>query len=99
MATAALIAFGSLACRQDMHDQPKYSALEPTPFFADNSSAPPPLAGTVARGELRDDQALYTGKVNDELVAAFPFPIDEAILARGRERYDIFCSPCHGRTC
>lgn len=98
MVTAALIAVGPLACRQDMHDQPKYSALEPAPFFADNSSARPPLAGTVARGELRDDQALYTGKVNDELVAAFPFPIDEAILARGRERYDIFCSPCHGRT-
>lgn len=96
--TAALMAFGSLACRQDMHDQPKYSALEAAPFFSDNSSARPPLAGTVPRGELRDDQALYTGKVNDELVTAFPFPIDQAIVARGRERYDIFCSPCHGRT-
>jgi mono/diheme cytochrome c family protein len=96
--TAALIALGSVACRQDMHDQPKYSALEPAPFFSDNSSARPPLAGTVARGELREDQALYTGKVNDELVAAFPFPIDDAMMARGQERYNIHCSPCHGRT-
>ena len=96
--TAALMAFGSLACRQDMHDQPKYSALEAAPFFADNSSARPPLPGTVARGELRDDQVLYTGKVNDEDVTAFPFPITEAVVARGRERFDIYCSPCHGRT-
>jgi mono/diheme cytochrome c family protein len=95
---AALMAVGSLACRQDMHDQPKYSALEAAPFFADNSSARPPLAGTVARGELRDDQALYTGKVNDEDVTTFPFPITAAIVARGQERFNIYCSPCHGRT-
>jgi mono/diheme cytochrome c family protein len=98
LATAALVALGSLACRQDMHDQPKYSALEAAPFFGDNSSARPPLAGTVARGELQDDGALHTGKVNDELVATFPFPITEGILARGQERFNIYCSPCHGRT-
>lgn len=95
---AALIVIGGLGCRQDMHDQPKYSALEPAPFFSDNSSARLPLAGTVARGELREDQALYTGKESDELVTAFPFPIDDAIVARGQERYDIHCSLCHGRT-
>jgi len=98
LATATMVALGCLACRQDMHDQPKYSALEAAPFFADNSSARPPLAGTVARGELREDGALYTGKVNDELVATFPFPITETILARGQERFNIYCSPCHGRT-
>lgn len=98
LGAAALLVIGGLGCRQDMHDQPKYSALEPASFFADNSSARPPVAGTVARGDLREDQALHTGKVNDELVTAFPFPIDEAIVARGRERFDIFCSPCHGRT-
>jgi hypothetical protein len=81
-----------------MHDQPKYSALEAAPFFADNSAARPPLPGTVARGELRDDRVLYTGKVNDEDVTAFPFPVTEAVMARGRERFDIYCSPCHGRT-
>lgn len=95
---AALIVIAGLGCRQDMHDQPKYSAFEPAPFFADNSSARPPVAGTVARGELREDQALYTGKENDELVTDFPFAIDEAIVARGRERFDIYCSLCHGRT-
>ena len=92
--TVARIALGSLACRQDMHDQPKYSALEAAPFFADNSSARPPLPGTVPRGQLRDDRALFTGKVNDEDVTAFPFPITEAVLVRGQERFNIYCSPC-----
>jgi mono/diheme cytochrome c family protein len=81
-----------------MHDQPKYSALEAASFFADSSAARAPVSGTVARGQLREDPALFTGMVNDEPVTTFPFPIDEAVLARGRERFDIFCSPCHGRT-
>jgi mono/diheme cytochrome c family protein len=86
------------ACRQDMHDQPKYSAFEKTTFFPDGSSARTPIAGTVARGELRDDPVLYTGKENDESATAFPFPVDERVMARGRERFDVYCSPCHGRT-
>jgi hypothetical protein len=81
-----------------MHDQPKYSAFESTTFFPDGRSARPPLAGTVARGDLRDDVLFYTGKVNDEAAAVFPFPVDEQVMARGRERFDIFCAPCHGLT-
>jgi mono/diheme cytochrome c family protein len=81
-----------------MHDQPKYSALEKSAFFADGSSARPPLAGTVARGDLREDAVLYTGKENEEAVAAFPFPVDDAVMARGQERFNIYCSPCHGLT-
>jgi mono/diheme cytochrome c family protein len=98
MGAAVLIALGFLACRQDMHDQPKYSALEAAPFFADSSSARPPLPGTVPRGQLRDDRSLFTGKINEEDVTAFPFPITEAVLVRGQERFDIYCSPCHART-
>jgi hypothetical protein len=81
-----------------MHDQPKYSALEPAPFFADGSSARPPIAGTVARGELRDDELLYTGKIKEESATVFPFPVDDQVMARGRERFNIYCSPCHGLT-
>ena len=91
----ALIAGG---CRQDMHDQPKYSAFEKTTFFPDGSSARTPIAGTVARGDLRDDPVLYTGKENDESAAAFPFAVDERVMARGQQRFDVYCSPCHGRT-
>jgi mono/diheme cytochrome c family protein len=91
---AALLALS--ACRQDMHDQPRYEPLERSAFFGDQRSARPPAPGTVARGELRDDEHLYTGKVNGELAAAFPFPVTRAVLERGRERYNIFCAPCHG---
>jgi mono/diheme cytochrome c family protein len=85
-------------CRQDMHDQPKYIPLRESTFFADSRSARPVVAGTVARGQLRDDPQRYTGKVNGADADVFPFPVDAAMMARGRERYDIHCSPCHGRT-
>jgi mono/diheme cytochrome c family protein len=85
-------------CRQDMHDQPKYIPLRESTFFADARSARPILAGTVARGHLHDDPLLYTGKSNGADAAVFPFPVTGAVMARGQERFDIYCSPCHGRT-
>jgi mono/diheme cytochrome c family protein len=88
----------SSACRQDMHDQPKLIPLRQSAFFADGRSARPLVAGTVARGQLREDALLYTGKVNGADAAVFPFPIDEPTLRRGQERFDIFCAPCHART-
>ena len=94
----AVVAFAASACRQDMHDQPKYSTFEQAPFFSDGSSARPPLPGTVARGDLRDDAVLYTGKENDASASTFPFPIDERVMARGQERFNIYCTPCHGLT-
>ena len=97
LAASALVLFNT-ACRQDMHDQPRYTALKPSTFFGDSSSARPPVAGTVARGDLREDELLYTGKQGEEPAAVFPFPIDDAVMERGRERFDIYCSPCHGRT-
>ena len=86
------------ACRQDMHDQPKYIPLRESAFFSDARSARPIVAGTVARGQLRDDSLLYTGKLNGADSPIMPFEIDERIMARGHERFEIFCSPCHGRT-
>jgi mono/diheme cytochrome c family protein len=92
---AALI--GTAACRQDMHNQPRYKPLAGTDFFGDGRSARPIIEDTVARGHLRLDAARYTGKVNGVDVDRFPFPITEADLKRGQERFNIFCSPCHGR--
>ena len=85
-------------CRQDMHDQPKFVPLRETSFFADNRSARPPVDGTVAQGNLRDDPLLYTGKIEGADSAVFPFPIDASLMGRGEERFNIDCSPCHGRT-
>jgi len=82
----------------DMKEQPKFKPLDPSPFFSDGRSARTPVADTVARGELHLDEALYSGKVNGKDVETFPFPVTAAVLARGRERYDIFCAVCHGRT-
>jgi mono/diheme cytochrome c family protein len=93
-----MIALTGSACRQDMHDQPKYTPLRSTPFFGDVRSARPLLAGTVARGQLHEDPFLETGKIGKDDAAVFPFPVDAAVMARGRERFDIFCTPCHGRT-
>ena len=87
-----------LGCRQDMHDQPKFVPLRQSTFFSDSRSARPLVAGTVARGQLRDDVLLYTGKANGKDADMFPFLIDGKVMSRGQERFDIYCSPCHGRT-
>lgn len=83
------------ACRQDMHDQPKFIPLRPTQLFADGRSARPFIEGTVARGHLNDDPAFYTGKVEGKLVDTFPFPVTKQVILRGQERYNIYCTPCH----
>jgi mono/diheme cytochrome c family protein len=81
-----------------MYDQPKYKDLRRSNFFADHRQARPLPAGTVARGFLQEDSRVFAGKVGNALVTEFPVPVDAALLARGRERFDIFCSPCHDRT-
>ncbi len=85
-------------CRQDMHDQPKFIPLRGSDFYTDERSARPIVDGTVARGLLRDDDLLETGKANGQDATEFPFQVTAGVLARGRERYDIFCAPCHDRT-
>ncbi|HLJ15092.1 MAG TPA: cytochrome c [Bryobacteraceae bacterium] len=86
-----------VACRDDMHDQPRYKPLAATDFFGDGRSARPEVPGTVARGQLKTDLARYTGKVNDQEVDYFPFPITRADLERGQDRFNVYCSPCHSR--
>ena len=84
-------------CRQDMHDSPRYEAFEASDTFADKRASRTPPDGTVARGWLRADEALYTGKVNGQPVTAFPFAITRENLARGQQRFNIYCTPCHGK--
>ncbi|MEJ7575479.1 MAG: cytochrome c [Pyrinomonadaceae bacterium] len=140
-------AFFVAGCRSDMQDQPRYEAYEKSEFFADGLASRKPPQGTVARGYLREDRHLYTGKnqsgaggaaaggnqqsapnaspgqnaanaasggsqqqqqgqtgaaaggqSDPNNVDAFPFPVTMEVLNRGRERYEIFCSMCHGAT-
>lgn len=93
-----VILFMAAACRQDMHDQPKYRPLRATTFFADGSSARPLVEGTIARGTLQEDEAFFTGKSGGAAVAELPFAVDEHVLDRGQERFNIYCAPCHDRT-
>jgi hypothetical protein len=81
-----------------MHDAPRYEPLEEAPFFTDGRSSRVLVANTVARGYLKEDEHLYTGKVDGKLAAEFPMPVTMDVMARGQERFNVFCSPCHGRT-
>ncbi len=82
----------------NMDDQPKYEAMEKSRFFADGSAMRLPVEGTVARGELNVDPAYYTGKDrSSKLIRTIPVPVTMGLLRRGQERYNIYCSPCHGR--
>ena len=94
-AAAVLLLVG---CHRDMRDQPRYEALEASEFFADGQSARLPVAGTVARGQLQEDEAFYTGKSAGELVHQPPVEITRELLVRGQDRFNIFCAPCHART-
>lgn len=95
----ALTALAAVGCRQDMHDAPRYDPLEASEIFSNGSSARNLVAGTVARGQLNDDAFLHTGKGPDgQPVTTFPFAITRADLDRGQERFNAFCSACHGRT-
>lgn len=106
------VCFAVAGCRRDMQDQPKMKPYRGTTFFADGLSGRQPIEGTVARGFLRTDVELYTGKKAVKSAPAqpgtenafaddvdtFPFPITEQTVRRGRERYEIFCVVCHGLT-
>jgi len=100
VATCLLVALAAtgVACRQDMHDQPRYEPYEKSSFFRDGRSMRPQVEGTVARGELFADDHLYRGKIDGDLAETYPFEITREILERGRERFGIYCAPCHDET-
>jgi mono/diheme cytochrome c family protein len=95
---AILLLIGVTAgCRIDMHMQPYYRTMSKSDFFADNRSARLPVEGTVARGDLHEDTYFYTGKIGNAPGEYLPFPVTKDVLERGRERFNINCTPCHGR--
>jgi len=97
--TATLMVAG---CRQDMHNQPKLIPQRGSVFFADHRGARPQVANTVARNELHADSYFYTGVVTGmngyrEERDQMPFAVTRAVLERGQERFNIYCTPCHSR--
>jgi hypothetical protein len=83
-----------------MADQPRYDPLEPSTLFPDGRSARPIPPNTMPReewGRIILDDRLYTGRVNGEYAESIPLPVTKELLLRGQERFNIFCSPCHGR--
>jgi hypothetical protein len=79
-----------------MFNQPKYAPYGSSAFFYDGKAMRAPVPGTIARGHLAGDRALQTGTNPDgSPVASSPVAVDDALLARGRDRYDIYCRPCH----
>jgi hypothetical protein len=84
--------------RQAMYDQEKYEPLEASSFFSDGQSYRPQISETVARGQLRLDSHYYEGKVDGELSYDLPVPVTKELLTRGKERFGIYCTPCHGHT-
>ena len=97
----AAIVFAAAAlsgCRQDMHNTVRAKPLRESVLFKNASSARTLVEGTVARGTLEDDAAFFTGKDGAAAVDALPFALTADVLNRGEERFNIYCSPCHGPT-
>lgn len=92
-----LLALAALTgCRQDMHDPPRYRAQGSSDFFSDGRVNRPVVEGTVARGQLRADTKFYQGREGGEFVKTLPVELTKDLVKRGQERYNIYCSPCHG---
>src|SRR5690349_12806990 len=97
IALGALLVLGG--CRQDMHDQPKFKPLAKSDFYPDLRSARPLPDHTVARGQEHADTYFYSGMLpgTNNPGDYMPFPVTEEVLQRGRERFNIYCAPCHSR--
>jgi len=93
-----LLAILCAACRQDMQQQPKYTPLKRSGFYPDGRSARPIPPGTIATDEVNDNSPVTTGSDNRGFLTTIPIPVTAALLERGRDRYNIYCSPCHAET-
>lgn len=82
-------------CQQEMANQPRHETFEPSEFFADRLSSRHLVPGTVAHREDLTTAPFFTGRQAGEAVATLPLPVTRDLLERGRERYNIYCSPCH----
>jgi cytochrome c5 len=97
MMLTSVAIFAIAGCRQQMADQPHQRPLEPSNFFDDGMASRPVEPGTVTRAVREQNGLRFSSKVDGKLVDTFPFEVTMEVLARGQERYEIFCSPCHDR--
>lgn len=81
----------------NMDTQEKYKPQSESKFFADKRTMRTPVEGTVARGFLKEDDAFYRGKTGETFVASMPIELTSELMARGQERFEIFCAPCHSK--
>ena len=95
LAMATLLVAGC-SIRRNMYDQPKFEPYESTDFFGDRRSARPLPEHTVPVGFLREDTALYEGKVDGKFLTEIPVEVTAELLERGQNRFQIYCTPCHG---
>jgi mono/diheme cytochrome c family protein len=107
LALASVVALGGCArgctssrppvhLNPSMDDQPKVRPQSASRFFSNGASMRDPVPGTVPIGGLNEDAAFYTGKGSDgQFVATIPVTVDDAVVERGRQRYVIYCQPCH----
>lgn len=85
--------------QMNMDQQARFEVNEKNRFFADSSANRMPVEGTIARGNLKVDRAYFEGKNADgSFVADMPIDMTKDILYRGQDRYEVFCTPCHGGT-
>lgn len=97
--TAVLLLSG---CQQEMANQPRHDAMEPLPQLAKGAQSLGPMQGTVARGQLRIDDAYFTGRTGEQFVTELPPRVLEGtdlqqLLSRGQVRFGAFCTQCHGQ--
>jgi mono/diheme cytochrome c family protein len=108
---SSLIAFATLGCRGQISEKPplfikhgmevqaRLNAFEQNTFFADGRNMRHPPEGTLARGLLKEDDAYWRGGSDTgEPIAKIPFAVTTDVMARGQERFQIYCTPCHGQT-
>lgn len=83
----------------NMDFQERFNAQETNSFFENNMAMRPPVEGTIARGNLKQDDTYYEGLDEEgNLVEEIPVEVTRDFIYRGKERYDIYCSVCHGGT-
>lgn len=100
-AAAIVVATGAMlvlaGCRQDMQDEPKFFPQRGTTFYPDGRSVRPQVANTVARNQGSEDSYFYTGFINGKEGDGLPIDLTADTMARGQERFNIYCTPCHSR--
>lgn len=94
-ATCAMLVLAG--CRQDMQDEPKFFPQRGTTFYPDGRSVRPQVVGTVARSQGDEDSYFYTGLINGKEGDGLPIDLTADTMARGQERFNIYCTPCHSR--